>query len=149
LLLRPGIIYVELKLNSRGGPWADWMGNDFIAAGLTGMFCDIGSADQPQLPHGVNVVCDFLTGYLGAIGVQSALLRRAAEAGSYRVSVNLSQTVMLEQAIELVDNSTLLKLGELGPDHKPIKPNLQTGQTAFGEFTRLGSQVDPSKTSEY
>jgi hypothetical protein len=28
-------------------------------------------------------------------------------------------------------------------------PNLQTGQTAFGEFTRLGSQVEMSKTPEY
>lgn len=146
---RPGIIYVDIKLNARKGPWADWMGYDFIAAGMTGMFCDIGSADQPQLPHGVNVVCDFLTGYLGAIGVQAALLRRAQEGGSYRVSVNLAQTVMLEQAFGLVDGPTLLKLDELGPEHQPQPPNLQTGQTAFGEFTRLGSQIEMSKTPEY
>lgn len=146
---RPGIICVEIKLNSRKGPWADWMGYDFMAAGLTGMFCDIGSADQPQLPHGVNVICDFLTGYLGAIGVQSALLRRATEGGSYRVSVNLAQTVMLEQAIGLVDNAALLKLDSLGPDHQPMKPKVQTGQTAFGEFTRLASQVEMTKTPEF
>jgi crotonobetainyl-CoA:carnitine CoA-transferase CaiB-like acyl-CoA transferase len=146
---RPGIIYVEIKLNTRKGPWSDWMGYDFNAAGLTGMFCDIGSADQPALPHGVNVVCDFLTGYLGAIGVQAALIRRAEEGGSYRVSVSLSQTIMLEQAIGLVDNATLLKLAELGPDHQPIKPNLQTGATVFGEFTRLGSQVEMSETPEF
>jgi crotonobetainyl-CoA:carnitine CoA-transferase CaiB-like acyl-CoA transferase len=113
------------------------------------MFCDTGSADQPQLPHGVNVICDFLTGYLAAIGVQAALLRRAVEGGSYRVSVSLAQTVMLEQAIGLVDNATLLTLDSLGSDHKPIKPNLQTGQTAFGEFTRMGSQVEMSKTPEF
>ncbi len=146
---RPGIIYVEQKLNSRKGPWADWAGYDFTAAGMTGMLCDLGSADQPQLPHGVNVICDFLTGYLGAIGVQAALLRRAVEGGSYRVSVNLAQTVMLEQAIGLVDNTTLLKLDSLGPDHQPIKPNLQTGQTSFGEFTRMGSQVEMTKTPEF
>ncbi len=148
-LVRPGIIYVDIKLNGRRGPWSDWMGYDFIAAGLTGMLCDIGSDDQPQLPHGVNVVCDFLTGYLGAIGVQAALLRRATEGGSYRVSINLSQTIMLEQAIGLVDNATLLRLNELGPDHKPMQPNLQTGETAFGQFTRLGSQVEMTKTPEY
>ena len=55
---------------------------------------------------------------------------------------------MLEQAIGLVDNLTLLKLDRLGPDHKPMKPNLQTGQTPFGEFTRLGSQVEMTKTPE-
>jgi crotonobetainyl-CoA:carnitine CoA-transferase CaiB-like acyl-CoA transferase len=146
---RPGIVYVAAKLNTPTGPWADWMGYDFTAAGLCGMFCDIGSADQPQLPHGVNVVCDFLTGYLGSIGVQAALLRRAVEGGSYKVTVTLSQTIMFEQALGLIDKNLLLDLDKLGPDHQPLKPNLQTGQTAFGEFTRLGSQVEMSKTPEY
>lgn len=146
---RPGIIYVRVKLNTPSGPWADWMGYDFTAAGLSGILCDIGSPDQPQLPHGVNVVCDFLTGYLGSIGVQAALLRRAVEGGSYRVTVTLSQTIMFEQALGLVENGVLLDLDNLGPEHQPIKPNLQTGQTAFGEFTRLGSQVEMSETPEY
>jgi crotonobetainyl-CoA:carnitine CoA-transferase CaiB-like acyl-CoA transferase len=146
---RPGIIYVTAKLNTPTGPWADWMGYDFTAAGLCGLLCDIGSADQPQLPHGVNVVCDFLTGYLGSIGVQAALLRRAVEGGSYKVTVTLSQTIMFEQALGLVDNDVLLNMDDLGPEHKPLKPTLQTGQTAFGEFTRIGSQVEMSKTPEY
>ena len=146
---RPGIIYLSGRLNTPTGPWANWMGYDFTAAGLTGLFCDIGSPDQPQLPHGVNVVCDFLTGYLGAIGIQAALLRRAVEGGSYKVTVTLAQTVMLEQALGLVDDDTLLNLANLGAEHQPLKPNLQTGQTAFGEFTRLGSQVEMSKTPEY
>lgn len=147
--LHPGMIYVDLRLNAPNGPWADWMGFDFNAAGLTGLFCDIGSADQPQLPHDVNVVCDFLTGYLATIGVQAALLRRAREGGSYRVSVNLAQTIMLEQAIGFIDDETLMKHDQLGDEHKPIAPNVQTGQTAFGEFTRLGSQVEMSRTPEF
>ena len=146
---RPGIIYVTIKLNTPKGPWASWMGYDFTAAGLAGMLCDLGGDDQPELPHGVNVVCDFLTGYLATLGVQAALLRRAAEGGSYRVTVTLSQTIMFEQALGLVDGDDLLELKNLGPDHQPKKPNLQTGQTAFGEFTRLGSQVEMSLTPEH
>jgi crotonobetainyl-CoA:carnitine CoA-transferase CaiB-like acyl-CoA transferase len=146
---RPGIICVTVKLNTQSGPWAHWMGYDFTAAGLCGLYCDIGSADQPQLPHGVNVVCDMLTGYLGSIGVQAALLRRAAEGGSYKVTVTLSQTIMFEQALGLVSSDLLLNLDKLCPEHQPIRPNLQTGQTPFGEFTRLGSQVEMSKTPEY
>jgi crotonobetainyl-CoA:carnitine CoA-transferase CaiB-like acyl-CoA transferase len=146
---RPGIIYVKIKLNTPSGPWADWMGYDFTAAGLSGLLCDIGSPDQPQLPHGVNVVCDFLTGYLGSIGVQTALLRRASEGGSYLVTVTLSQTIMFEQALGLVANDVLGKMDQLGPEHKPMQPNLQTGKTAFGEFTRIGSQVEMSETPEY
>lgn len=146
---RPGMISVEMTFNGRKGPWADWFGYDFLAAGMTGLLCDIGSADQPQLPHGVQVVCDFLTGYLATIGVQAALLRRATEGGSYRVSVNLAQTVMFEQALGYVDNETLINLSSLGEEHQALMPNLQTGQTAFGEFTRIGSQVDMSETPEF
>ena len=147
--IRPGIIYVRVKLNTPVGPWADWMGYDFTAAGLSGMLCDLGAVDQPKFPNGVNVICDFLTGYLGTIGVQAALLRRAKEGGSYRITVTLSQTIMFEQALGLIDLNTLLKLDTMGPEHQPMPPNLQTGQTAFGEFTRLGSQVELSKTPEF
>ncbi len=116
---------------------------------MAGIYCDIGSEDQPELSHCVNVLCDFFTGYLGTIGVQAALLRSATEGGSYKVTVTLTQTVMLEQALGLLDSSALLNLADLGPEHQPLKPGLQTGQTAFGEFTRLGSQVEMSRTPEY
>jgi hypothetical protein len=56
---------------------------------------------------------------------------------------------MFEQALGLIDLNTLLKLDTMGPEHQPMPPNLQTGQTAFGEFTRLGSQVELSKTPEF
>lgn len=72
-------------------------------------------------------------------GVRSAALatdRRAAEGRSYRVSVNLAQTVMLEQAIGLVERVPLLRLDSLGPEHKPNRPNLRTGQTSFGRICR-------------
>ena len=87
--------------------------------------------------------------YLATIGVQAALLRRATEGGSYKVTVTLAQTVMFEQAIGLVDKNTLLDLENMGEEHQPLEPNLQTGQTALGEFTRLGSQIEMSKTPEY
>jgi crotonobetainyl-CoA:carnitine CoA-transferase CaiB-like acyl-CoA transferase len=140
---------VDVKLNTATGPWSDWMGFDFMAGALTGLFCELGTPDQPAVPHGVNVICDFLTGYLGTMGVQAALMRRATEGGSYRVTVTLSQTVMFELALGLVDKNTLLNLDSMGEEHQPLEPNLQTGQTAFGEFTRVGSQIEMSKTPEY
>jgi crotonobetainyl-CoA:carnitine CoA-transferase CaiB-like acyl-CoA transferase len=45
------------------------------------------------LPQQVNVVCDIMTGYLGAIGAKATLLRRAKEGGSYVVRVTSSQCV--------------------------------------------------------
>merc|ERR1712238_115553 len=95
-------------------------------------------------PHAVQVVCDFLTGYLGTIGAQAALMRRATEGGSYKVTVTLTQTVMFELALGLVKKDMLVELDKLGPEHAPLAPNLQSGPTPFGEFQRLGSQVEYS-----
>ena len=39
-------------------------------------------------------------------------------------------------------------LEDLGPEHQIMKPNLITGQTAFGEVTKPGSQVKMSKTPQ-
>ena len=94
------------------------MGFDFMAGALTGLLTELGTSDQPAVPHGVNVICDFLTGYLGTLGVQSALMRRATEGGSYRVTVTLTQTVMFELALGLVYNNTLL---DLLNKHAPVK----------------------------
>jgi len=146
---RPGIIYVTVKLNTPTGPWADWMGFDFNAGALTGLLCETGTPDRPAAPHGVNVVVDFLTGYMATLGAQAGLIRRAKEGGSYKVTVTLSQTAMFMMSLGLVDKNTLLDLENMGEEHQPLEPNLQTGQTAFGEFTRLGSQVEMSKTPEY
>jgi len=146
---RPGIICVDVLFNQPTGPWGHMMGYDFHGGAVTGLLTQLGTPDQPRVPHGVNVICDFLTGYLGTIGAQAALMRRATEGGSYKVTVTLAQTVMFEQSLGLVDKNTLLDLENMGEEHQPLKPNLQTGQTAFGEFTRLGSQIEMSGTPEY
>ena len=146
---RPGIIYTTVKLNVPTGPWANWVGFDFNAGCITGLLTDTGTPDAPLSPHGVNVVVDFLTGYMGAMGTQAALIRRAQEGGSYKVTVTLSQTAMYMLSLGLVDKNTLLGLDSMGEEHQPLEPNLQTGQTAFGEFTRLGSQIEMSKTPEF
>ncbi len=97
----------------------------------------------------MNVVVDFLCGILATAGVQAALLRRAKEGGSYRVTVTLAQTTTFEMSLGLNDKSQLLSLKELGPEHQIQTPNLVTGMTPYGELTRLGSQVEMSKTPEY
>ena len=146
---RPGLIYVSIKLSAPTGPWAQWVGFDFSAGAITGLLSETGSADHPAAPHGVNVVVDFLTGYMASAGAQAALIRRAKEGGSYHVTVTLTQTAMFMLSLGLIDKNTLLDLDSMGEDHQRLEPNLQTGQTPFGEFTRLGSQVEMSKTREY
>jgi crotonobetainyl-CoA:carnitine CoA-transferase CaiB-like acyl-CoA transferase len=147
--VRPGIVYVCLKLNTVTGPWANWVGFDLNAGAFTGVYTAEGSPEQPRFPVGVNVVVDFLCGMLAAAGVQAALLRRAKEGGSYRVTVTLAQTTSFEMSLGLNDKAQLLTLDELGPEHQIKTPNLVTAMTPYGELTRLGSQVEMSKTPEY
>jgi crotonobetainyl-CoA:carnitine CoA-transferase CaiB-like acyl-CoA transferase len=147
--VRPGIIYARVKLNTPAGPWANWVGFDLSAGAFTGIYTAEGSVDQPRYPGGVNVVVDFLTGMLTAAGVQAALIRRAKEGGSYRVTVTLAQTATFEMSLGLNDKAQLLDLASLGPEHQIQQPNLVTRMTPYGELTRLGSQVEMSRTPEW
>ncbi|WP_238016107.1 CoA transferase [Dactylosporangium sp. AC04546] len=147
--VRPGIISARIKLNTTEGPWANWVGFDLSAGAFTGLYTAEGSLEQPRLPGGVNVVVDFLCGMLVAAAVQAALIRRATEGGSYRITITLAQVTTFEMSLGLNDKAELLDLDALGPEHKIQQPNLVTRTTPFGEFTRLGSQVEMSKTPEF
>jgi hypothetical protein len=52
-------------------------------------------------------------------------------------------------SLGLVDKKMLLDIEILGEEHQRLEPNFQSGMTSFGEYTRLGSQVEMSKTPEY
>ena len=146
---KPGIIYVSVKMMAHEGPWSHWAGFDVNAAGVVGWYTAEGTPDQPMLPQQVNVVCDILTGYMGAIGVKAALLRRAKEGGSYKVSVSLSQVAMYMMGLGLNNKEDLANLENLGADHQIVKVNTQKGMTPFGEFVRAGSQVEKMKTPQF
>ncbi len=144
---RPGIICGSIKLNTPG-PYSQMPGFDFNAGALTGLFTECGTPHAPAFPNAVNVICDLLTGKMLAIGIQAALLRRAREGGSYRVRTTLSQGATWLMSLGLVSKTDLLELDNMGPEHQPIKPNLISGTTAWGDTTVIGSQVEMSKTPE-
>ena len=144
-----GTISVSVKLNQHEGPWSLWPGFDASAAAYTGIYTAEGTPDQPLMPQQVNVICDIMTGYLGAIGVKAALLRRAKEGGSYRVRISLAQCCDYIMSLGLNDKEIIDDLENLGEEHQIMKPELVTGMTAFGEFTRAASQVEMSKTPQF
>jgi crotonobetainyl-CoA:carnitine CoA-transferase CaiB-like acyl-CoA transferase len=145
----PGVIYVSVKLNTHEGPWTNWPGYDLNAGGICGLYTEEGTPDQPLMPQQVNVVCDIMTGYLGAIGAKAALLRRAKEGGSYSVRVSLSQCVQYMISLGFNDKRVIENLANLGEEHQILKPELVTGMTPFGEYTRPASQVEMSKTPQF
>jgi crotonobetainyl-CoA:carnitine CoA-transferase CaiB-like acyl-CoA transferase len=145
--IRPGIITGTIKLNTPG-PYSQMAGYDFSAGAITGLFTETGTADQPAYPNAVNVICDLLVGSMLAVGLQAALLRRAKEGGSYRVSVSLAQGATWLMSLGLIPKSDLLDIPSMGPDHQHMKPNLISGKTAFGDTTIIGSQAEMSLTPE-
>ena len=60
---------------------------------VTGFAVEKGTPDRPAFPP-THVMNDFVAGYLGAAGIQAALIRRAREGGSYHVRVNLARCAM-------------------------------------------------------
>jgi len=81
--LRPGIVQVDFSIYGAGGPWADRIGFDHTAGGVSGVLALEGSLDEPKLPE-IFVVNDFVSSWIGMVGAIAALRRRALEGGSYR-----------------------------------------------------------------
>ena len=74
------------------GPWSERPGFDPLACAATGISTAQGEGGAPEM---VPVFAtDYVTGSLGALGVISALRRRAREGGSYHVKVSLAQSAM-------------------------------------------------------
>ncbi len=87
--LRPGIVSVSISAFSSAGPWSGRRGYDTLvqaAAGFSTLDGDGAPARQPCQP------LDYLSGYLAAFGAMRALMRRAAEGGSWHVEVSLART---------------------------------------------------------
>ena len=145
--VRPGIIYVRVKLNTVTGPWASWVGFDVSASAFTGLMTAEGSPEQPA-------AAGRSTWWLTSSAAcwprpacrrpSSAELRR----GQLPRHVHARAGVSFEMSLGLNDKAQLLAIDELGPEHQIQRPNLVTRMTPFGEFTRLGSQVEMSKTPE-
>lgn len=88
---RPGIVCVSINCYGHQGPWAGRPGWDQLAAAATGLAQMQGEPEG--LPRLLNcAACDYVTGYLAALGVLTALQRRVTEGGSWEVRVSLAQT---------------------------------------------------------
>ena len=77
------------------------------------------------------------------------MLRRAKEGGSYVVRVTLSQCVQYMSSLGFNDKRIVEDYENLGEEHQIMEPNLVTGMTPFGEYTRPASQVEMSKTPQF
>ena len=89
---------------------------------------------------------DYIAGYLGAAGIQAALIRRAKEGGSYHVRVNLARAAMFFMSLGMFDKNAPAPTGE---QHQILVPETVTAQTPYGELVRLAPPVQFSETKPY
>jgi len=141
---RPGIVYASARAYSYDGPWADRGGFDMEALCVSGFATLEGTPEQPKFPP-TYVMNDFIAGYLGAAGIQAALIRRAKEGGSYHVRVNLARCAMWFNSLGTFDTD----VPGTGEQHQLLAPDSITAQTPYGELVRLAPPVQFSETKPY
>jgi crotonobetainyl-CoA:carnitine CoA-transferase CaiB-like acyl-CoA transferase len=141
---RPGIVYASAQCYSYDGPWAERGGFDMEALCVTGFTTLEGTPEQPKFPP-TFVMNDFVAGYLGAAGIQAALIRRAKEGGSYHVRVNLARCAMWFNSLGTFDTAE----PGTGTQNQLLAPDTITAQTPYGELVRLAPPVQFSETKPY
>jgi crotonobetainyl-CoA:carnitine CoA-transferase CaiB-like acyl-CoA transferase len=131
-----GIVYLSINAYGHSGPWQGRPGFDQNAQVVSGFSATEGGESKPRFSP-VFYLNDLLTGYLASAGVMCALLRRAAEGGSYHVKLSLARTAMWVQDLGYLPESQYSQM----PESDVYQPNLRTVSTVSGEITELAAAV--------
>jgi len=136
--LRPGIVYLSVSCYGHGGPLSDRAGWEQIAQTVTGICHEQGPEGAPELIP--LPACDYMTGYLGALGVLIALENRAAEGGSWHVQVSLCRSAMFLQ-----DQGRWTGKGTL-PTEADLAPVMVESDGPRGRLRHVGPVLQMSET---
>jgi crotonobetainyl-CoA:carnitine CoA-transferase CaiB-like acyl-CoA transferase len=139
--INPNLILARVMAYAISTPWQQRVGLEQIAQSVAGNIhaTSEGKPEPTVVPALMN---DYLTGYLGAIGVVAALSEREEKGGYWNVDVALTRCAMMGSSlVEPLDAEeyapvTMQDLIDFAVDQN----------TPFGEFTRLGSSVAFSHT---
>lgn len=153
--IRPGIIHVSLSLAGETGPWAHRVGFDQTAGALSGIMLmegqdgvAAGPTSTPGLPY-ISVVNDYVLSWLATTGTLAALMRRATDGGSYRVTLNLTRIAAWILSLGVFDR-TYARATALNPDlHSPhayLDPDTFSADTPCGHYQGVTDQVLMSGT---
>jgi crotonobetainyl-CoA:carnitine CoA-transferase CaiB-like acyl-CoA transferase len=139
--INPNLVLARVLTYAISTPWEDRVGFEQIAQSVAGNIhaTSEGKPEPTVVPALMN---DYLTGYLGAIGVVAALSEREEKGGYWNVDVALTRNAMMASSlVEPLDAEeyapvTMQDLIDYAVDQ----------QTPSGTFTRLGSSVAFSHT---
>jgi crotonobetainyl-CoA:carnitine CoA-transferase CaiB-like acyl-CoA transferase len=134
---------ISVSVNCYGpiGPWSGRGGFDMNGSAVSGLMTIEGSESEPRLPV-TSLINDYITGYMGAIGVSAALVKRATEGGSWHVTVSLTRTAMWCSSLGLVDPA----LAGSSEEHSPREPAPYDSRSPLGDVHMLAPPVRFSHT---
>jgi len=131
--LRPGIVIGHLSAYGVSGPWGGKRGFDSLTQTSTGINADEADAAGEPIPRVLPCqALDHASGYLLALGVMAAWLRRADEGGSWRVRVSLARTGMWLRSLGRHDGFAAAE-----PTQADIGDLLETHASGFGPLTAV------------
>jgi len=142
---KPGLIHARVVPYGDKGPWKSRTGFDEIGAAVSGLFCIEGTPTHPQQPPVVPIV-DNMVGWLGTVGILSALRRRAREGGSYQVTVSLTRTVLWLLSLGTFDKAYARATAGSSDEHAYVAPDLFTAETPLGTYQGMTDQTVMSRT---
>ncbi|MBF0294328.1 MAG: CoA transferase [Magnetococcales bacterium] len=137
--MQDNLICLTISCYGTEGPCGSWGGFEQLGQAASGLMAAHSSVHAPRLVPAA--VCDYLTGYLGTLGMLAALIRRANEGGSYHVEVALTRTAMWLQ--ELGERKDADQPGQFPTD---LSPFLVDHETCFGNIRHLRPVVAYTET---
>jgi crotonobetainyl-CoA:carnitine CoA-transferase CaiB-like acyl-CoA transferase len=144
---RPGMIHVDISVYGPRGPWADRVGFDQTAGGVTGFFVLEGSKSSPKLPE-IFVVNDYITSWIASVAAMAALKRRAIEGGSYRIHVSMVRLALWLIQMGIFDKGYARATAGTA-DHEYLAPETFQVETPLGPYQGVTDQVSMSETPEF
>ena len=143
--LRPGIVHVDISIYGPRGPWANRIGFDQTAGGVSGVLALEGSVENPKLPE-IFVVNDYITSWLASLGAITALKRRAIEGGSYRVRISLARLSLWLLQMGIFDKAYAYEIAGTEGQHAYLAPELFEAETPCGHYQGVTDQVTMTRT---
>jgi crotonobetainyl-CoA:carnitine CoA-transferase CaiB-like acyl-CoA transferase len=130
---KPGLIHAQVLLHGDKGPWQNRPGFDEIGGAVSGLFCIEGTLADPKSPP-IIPLCDNVVGWLGTIGIVTALRRRAVEGGSYRIRISLTRTMLWLYSLGIFDKDYARATAGSSDEYADIAPDLFTAETPLGTY---------------
>ncbi|WP_460479360.1 CoA transferase [Comamonas humi] len=140
--LAPGIVHASLSAYGRSGPWADQRGFDSLVQTVSGInLAEAGAFGDPT-PRALPMqILDYGAGFLLAFGIQAALLRQAAQGGTWHVEVSLARVA---QWLVDLGRVPVVPAADTGADW--LQPYLETTASGFGQLCAVRPSARLSRT---